>query len=101
MVKDFAAFLDALNSEDADYAVIGGFAVISYIPYRTTRDIDVLIEPSLENAAKVRRAVETWGEFEPDFAVEDFIAMKKGTGRAEKDRPDVERLVLLKKKRAE
>jgi hypothetical protein len=63
MTKDFADFLDALNSEGA-----------AYIPYRTTRDIDVLIEPTLENAGFVRRAVERWGGFEPEFAEPEFIA---------------------------
>jgi len=46
MTKDFADFLTALNSEGVAYVVIGGMAVLSYIPYRTTRDLDVLIEPT-------------------------------------------------------
>lgn len=74
MTKDFADFLESLNSEGAVYVVIGGIAVLSHIPYRTTRDLDVLIEPSLENAAKVRQAVAQWGRFEPEYQAEDFIA---------------------------
>jgi hypothetical protein len=74
MTKDFADFLDALNSEGAAYVVIGGMAVMFHIPYRTTRDIDVLIEPTLENARRVRRAVQRWGGFEPEFAEAEFIA---------------------------
>lgn len=74
MTKDFADFLESLNSEGAVYVVIGGIAVLSHIPYRTTRDLDVLIEPSLENAAKVRRAVAQWGRFEPEYQAEEFIA---------------------------
>jgi hypothetical protein len=54
--------------------VIGGMAVLSQIPYRTTRDIDVLIEPTIENARKVREAVKRWGDFEPQYPPEDFIA---------------------------
>lgn len=46
MTKDFADFLDALNREGAAYVVIGGMAVIALVPYRTTRDLDVLIEPT-------------------------------------------------------
>ena len=57
MTRDFADFLTALNSEGVAYVVIGGMAVLSYIPYRTTRDLDVLIEPAPENAAQARRAV--------------------------------------------
>jgi len=44
------------------------------LPYRTTRDLDVLIEPTLDNARRARRAVERWGGFEPDFTAEDFIS---------------------------
>ncbi|HSR67608.1 MAG TPA: nucleotidyl transferase AbiEii/AbiGii toxin family protein [Acidobacteriota bacterium] len=73
MSRDFAAFLDALNKSGAKYVVIGGIAVLSHIPYRTTRDIDVLIEPTLENARRVREAVREWGGFEPEFKVEEFI----------------------------
>lgn len=49
-------------------------AVLAHVPYRTTRDIDVLIEPTLENAHKVREAVRRWGDFEPDYNAEDFIS---------------------------
>jgi hypothetical protein len=74
MTLDFADFLDALNSEGAVYVVIGGMAVVFYVPYRTTRDIDVLIEPTIVNARRVRQAVQRWGGFEPEFTAEEFIA---------------------------
>jgi len=74
VTADFADFLDALNSEGVAYVVIGGIAVLSYVPYRTTRDLDVLIEPTLENAERARRAVARWGGFEPEFPADAFIA---------------------------
>lgn len=74
MTKDFADFLDALNNEGASYVVIGGMAVLALAPYRTTRDIDVLIEPTLENASRVRTAVGRWGGFEPEFTPEEFLS---------------------------
>lgn len=74
MTKDFADFLDSLNNEGVAYVVIGGIAVLSHVPYRTTRDLDVLIEPTLENARRARRAVERWGGFQPDFSAEEFIS---------------------------
>jgi len=36
--------------------------------------VDVLIEPTLENARKARNAVRNWGGFEPQFAEEDFVS---------------------------
>jgi hypothetical protein len=74
MTRDFADFLASLNSEGAAYVVIGGMAVVFYVPYRTTRDIDVLIEPTIENAGRVRRAVRRWGGFEPEFDERAFIS---------------------------
>lgn len=74
MTKDFADFLASLNSEEAVYVVIGGIAVLSYVPYRTTRDLDVLIEPTLDNAERARRAVAKWLGAEPQFQAEEFIA---------------------------
>jgi hypothetical protein len=74
MTQDFADFLAALNSEGVAYVVIGGMAVLFHVPSRTTRDLDVLIEPALENARRARAAVARWGGFEPDFAAEEFIA---------------------------
>jgi hypothetical protein len=74
MTKDFAEFLDALNKKGASYVVIGGMAVLSYIPYRTTRDIDIVIEPTADNARKTREALAEWGDFEPEFSIEDFLS---------------------------
>ena len=74
MTKDFADFLESLNREGAAYVVIGGIAVLAHIPYRTTRDLDILIQPTLENAANVRRAVARWGSFEPEYEAADFIS---------------------------
>lgn len=149
MTKDFADFLESLNREGVAYVVIGGIAVLAHIPYRTTRDLDVLIEPTLENADKARRAVGAWGSFEPEYEPADFISgdilsfggllrveihsrvpgvdwedvwkgrveseflgvrtsfagvdelirMKRATGNAEKDLPDVQRLEALRSRR--
>jgi hypothetical protein len=74
VTKDFADFLESLNREGVAYVVIGGIAVLAHIPYRTTRDLDVLIQPTLENGEKARRAVGAWGSFEPEYAAADFIS---------------------------
>ena len=39
---------------------------------RTTRGLDILIEPTLDNARRARRAVARWGGFEPTFSVEEL-----------------------------
>jgi hypothetical protein len=47
MTRDFADFLASLRSEGAAYVVIGGMAVLSYIPDRATRSFAVLIERTI------------------------------------------------------
>jgi hypothetical protein len=90
VTKDFADFLESLNREGVAYVVIGGIAVLSHVPYRTTRDLDVLIEPTLANAEKARRAVAAWGAFEPDYTAADFISG---------DIPDLQRLEAIRNSR--
>jgi len=74
VTRDFADFLTSLNNEGVAHVVIWGIAVLAHIPYRTTRDLDVLIEPTLANATRARRAVAVWGSFDPAYTPEDFIS---------------------------
>ncbi len=74
MIRDFADFLAALNRNGVDYVVIGGMAVLAHVPYRTTRDLDVLVRPSPDNGRRARQAVAEWGGFEPVFAAEEFVS---------------------------
>jgi hypothetical protein len=74
MSRDFADFLAALNEGGAAYVVIGGIAVQAHVMYRVTRDIDVLIKPTLDNARKVRAAIGRWAGSEPIHPPEDFVS---------------------------
>jgi copper chaperone CopZ len=55
--KDVLDICRALNEERARYVLIGGFAVILHGFVRTTKDIDLLIDPSVENLQRVKRAL--------------------------------------------
>jgi hypothetical protein len=46
-----------LNDEEARYAVVGATAMQLWGTSRSTRDIDILIDPTLINAEKVLRAL--------------------------------------------
>ena len=52
-----------LNAGDVKYVVVGGFAVALHGVVRATKDVDVLIEPTLANAGRALKALEglTWG----------------------------------------
>ncbi len=47
-----------LNAERARYVVVGGYAVALHGVVRATKDIDILIEPSIENAHRTLAALE-------------------------------------------
>lgn len=52
-----------LNEADVAYVVVGGFALAYHGVIRATKDIDVLIEPIVDNAARALQALEAlaWG----------------------------------------
>jgi Nucleotidyl transferase of unknown function (DUF2204) len=56
-VADLARICRALNAAGARYLLIGGFAVIAHGAGRTTLDIDLLVDDSPENVARVTEAL--------------------------------------------
>lgn len=65
---DLARLCAELNACGALYVVVGGFAVIQHGFLRATDHIDLLVEASPENQAKVKRALEIL----PDKAVREL-----------------------------
>ena len=57
MLKDYLRLYRSLNNNKVKYLVIGGIAAIVYGVPRTTLDIDIFIEPSLENAKRLLNAL--------------------------------------------
>ena len=68
LVSDLVTVCRALNEQGARYLVVGGFAVMQHGFLRTTGDIDLLIDPSLENQARAKKALEVL----PDKAVREL-----------------------------
>lgn len=64
-VEDLVALCGELNARRARYVVVGGFAIRGAGYIRATMDIDLVIDCSLENEAKVFDALRTL----PDRAV--------------------------------
>jgi len=56
-VEDLARICRALNEAGARYILIGGFAVIAHGGARTTKDIDLLVDASPDNIARVKQAL--------------------------------------------
>jgi predicted nucleotidyltransferase len=70
-----AEVCDRLNREGARYLVVGARALQLWGSTRATRDIDILIEPTVENAASVLRALEQVGfGFAREWLAEEIVA---------------------------
>jgi hypothetical protein len=57
----FSDLLLVFESLEVKYLVVGGYAVMLYTEPRFTKDLDVWVEPSDENAAKVYQALTRFG----------------------------------------
>ncbi|RLC90614.1 MAG: hypothetical protein DRI37_00905 [Chloroflexi bacterium] len=71
--QDFKEFIESLNANHVRYLVIGGYAVALHGHPRYTKDIDVWIELSPENAAKMVQALEQFGFESLQLQADDFL----------------------------
>jgi hypothetical protein len=74
----FKDLLNALNRCEVKYLVVGGYAVMLYTEPRYTKDLDIWVEATAENAARVYRALAAFGaplvNIQPEeFAKPDLI----------------------------
>jgi hypothetical protein len=58
---DFRDLFAALNAAGAEYLLVGGYALAVHAAPRFTRDLDVWVNPTEENARRVRLALERFG----------------------------------------
>jgi len=72
MNPDFRELLASFNSRRVEYVVVGGYALAFHGSPRFTGDLDLLVEPSSENAAKVLAALQDFGFGSLDLTTEDF-----------------------------
>lgn len=61
MNSDFKDLLRIFVEEEVRFLVVGGYAVIHYSQPRYTKDLDLWIEPTPENARKLMRAFRSFG----------------------------------------
>jgi hypothetical protein len=58
---EFNRLLSALASNQVEYLVVGGYAVIYHGYVRTTGDLDIWVALNAENAAKIESAIRSLG----------------------------------------
>lgn len=71
--QDFKEFVQSLNENNARYLVIGGYAVAFHGYPRYTKDLDVWVESSQENAMRIVKALEQFGFASLGLQAEDFL----------------------------
>lgn len=73
--KDFKDFLQLLAASHVRYIVVGGYAVASYTIPRYTKDLDVWIEASADNARNLVAALEAFGFASLGLTIDDFVEL--------------------------
>ena len=71
--QDFKEFIQSSNDNQVQYLVIGGYAVALHGYPRYTKDIDIWIEMSPDNASRMMRALAQFGFASLDLKPEDFL----------------------------
>lgn len=71
--KDFEDFISLCNDYELEYLVIGGFAVSIHGYPRTTKDLDICINKTEENAKKVLAILKDFGFGSLNLKLEDFL----------------------------
>lgn len=72
VLKDFEELFVSLNARKVRALIIGGYAVAFHARPRYTKDLDILVEPSPENAQRVLQALEDFGFGTLKLTTDDF-----------------------------
>lgn len=72
MNSEFSELLRTFNAAGVKYLIVGGHAVMVYTEPRFTKDLDVWIEASEENAAKIFAALAAFGAPLAGLSPSDF-----------------------------
>lgn len=72
MNSDFEELLQVFNDLGVEYLIVGGYAAMHYSQPRYTKDLDLWIKPSMDNARQVARAFAVFGLPIEGFTVEDM-----------------------------
>jgi hypothetical protein len=69
---NFVEMLCALSDAGAEYLIIGAHALAAHHQPRATKDLDIWVRPSRENAERVRSAIENFGMPIENISIDDL-----------------------------
>ena len=72
MNPDFKDLFSELSAAEARWLLVGGYATMHYSVPRYTKDLDVWVEPTEENARKIHRALARFGAPMGDLRIADL-----------------------------
>jgi predicted nucleotidyltransferase len=71
--RDYEEFVESLNENGARYLIIGAHAVAFHARPRATKDLDLFIEPTPDNAERVLAAIRSFLGSDLGLTTEDLI----------------------------
>ena len=72
MSRDFVEMLSALSAAGARFLIVGAHALAAHGVPRATGDLDIWIQPTPDNAARVFEALRSFGAALLDLGVDDL-----------------------------
>ena len=72
--QDFKEFIESLNDNGVRYLVVGGYAVALHGYPRYTKDIDIWVDMTADNASNILKALDQFGFGSLDVKESDFTA---------------------------
>jgi predicted nucleotidyltransferase len=70
--RDYEEFIESLNRIGARYLIVGAHAVAFHARPRATKDLDIFIEPTRENAERVLEAIRHFLGTDLGIRIEDL-----------------------------
>ncbi len=69
---DFKELLELFNKHKVEYLIVGGYALAFHGAPRLTRDIDLFVRPTSENAERILAALDEFGFGSLNLSKDDF-----------------------------
>jgi hypothetical protein len=71
--KDYEELLELFNRHNVRYCIVGSFALAFYARPRYTKDLDILVEPSSQNAQRILDSLNDFGFGSLQLSEQDFM----------------------------
>jgi hypothetical protein len=73
LYRDFKEFIESLNANGVRYLVVGGYALAFHGHPRYTKDLDIWLDRTPENAKRVMQTLKDFGFGSMDLSEADFL----------------------------